>query len=173
MSAFCDVALVLGLTFGGVCAEPVVNEPPTLPDDDPSVWALPAPPPPAPVAPAPLMPPIIIKEAKPEPEPEPQPEPVPQPPAPDPYRSALEAVWQHRVSLSPDWGTPAWQSSDLAAVSGHTDLPRMATPASLDPLDLPVSDDEKADYEGPRRTSTLPVDNSRIITADRYITVIL
>ncbi|MEK9844758.1 TrbI/VirB10 family protein [Thalassospira sp.] len=179
MSAFCDVALVLGLTFGGVCTEPVVNEPPTLPADDPSVWALPAPPPPAPVAPAPTMPPIIIKEAKPEPEPAPAPEPVPQPepvaeaPAPDPYRMALEAAWQHRVSLSSDWGTPAWQSSEMAGGSDHAVLPGMATPSSLDPLDLPVRDDEKADYEGPRRTSTLPVDNSRIITADRYITVIL
>ena len=179
MSAFCDVALVLGLTFGGVCAEPVINEPPTLPADDPSVWALPAPPPPAPLAPAPLMPPIIIKEAKPEQEPapatapDPQPEPVSEPPAPDPYRTALEAVWQHRVSLSSNWGTPAWQSDAMPGFSRNTALPDMSAPAAMDPLDLPANEDEKADYQGPRRTSTLPVDNSRIITADRYITVIL
>jgi type IV secretory pathway VirB10-like protein len=29
----------------------------------------------------------------------------------------------------------------------------------------------EGDYEGPRRTSSLPVDNSRILTADRYIPV--
>ena len=179
MSAFCDVALVLGLTFGGVCAEPVVNAPPTLPADDPSVWALPAPPPPAPPALAPSMPPIIIKDAKPEPQPEPvlkvepEPEPVPEPPAPDPYRTALEAAWQHRVYMSSGWGAPAWQSGDMARLSGKASLPGMTAPAAMDPLDLPVGENDKADYEGPRRTSTLPVDNSRIITADRYITVIL
>ena len=139
MSAFCDVALVIGLTFGGVCAEPVVNEAPTLPTDDPSVWALPAPPPPAPPALAPSMPPIIIKDEKPEPQPEPllkvepEPEPVPEPPAPDPYRTALEAAWQHRVSLSSNWGTPAWQSGDMASLSGNASLPGMTAPAAMDP----------------------------------------
>lgn len=183
MSAFCDVALVLGLTFGGVCAEPVVNEPPTLPADDPSVWALPAPPPPVPAAPAPAMPPIIIREAVPVPEPapapeaeplpEPEPEPVPEPPAPDPYRAALEAAWQRPVAQPASWGAPAWQTASLAMDGTGNSLPSMAVPAAINPLDLPVDDDDKADYEGPRRTSTLPVDNSRIITADRYITVIL
>lgn len=183
MSAFCDIALVLGLTFNGICAEPKINEPPTLPPDDPSVWALPAPPPPAPAAPAPAMPPIIIKEAKPEPQPQPapapepepapQPEPVPEAPAPDPYRTALQAAWQHRVSLPSDWGDPAWQSGDMRASAHHSPLPGMTVPSAMDPLDLPANEDQKADYEGPRRTSTLPVDNSRILTADRYITVIL
>ncbi len=50
MSAFCDIALALGLTFGGTCA---ADQPPQthLPEDDPAAWELPAPPPPPQPAP--------------------------------------------------------------------------------------------------------------------------
>ncbi|WP_413208536.1 hypothetical protein [Rhodospirillum sp. A1_3_36] len=46
MSAVCDIALVLGLTFSGLCLPPPEPEPPAaLPEDQPTAWAIPAPPP--------------------------------------------------------------------------------------------------------------------------------
>ncbi|WP_255448610.1 TrbI/VirB10 family protein [Telmatospirillum sp. J64-1] len=60
---------------------------------------------------------------------------------------------------------------EMPVPSSNGSLDLSATPA-VAPLDLPTPQFQ-ADYEGPRRTSTRPVDNSRILTADRYIVGIL
>ena len=188
MSAICDIALVLNLTLNGLCVDAEqVKVPPTLPPDDASAWALPAPSPPAPPAPepaAPRFPPVIIKREAPAPAPEPTPEPepelvvepVPEPPAPDPYRLALQAAWSR--------SQPSTQSLSLATYhdprvpmdegDGFTNtvpVPKMGRRIGPDPLDLKDVGQEPEDYDGPRRTSTLPVDNSRKIAQDRYISV--
>ncbi len=124
-SAFCDIALVLGLTFGGTCADPAaLKTPPQLPADDKSVWGVPNAPPTPPKAPepAPSFPPVVVTKKvyieRPAPPPPPPPAPVVQPappPKPDPYRLALEAAWAQAVPAN-------WQ------VAGYSQPP--ATPGS-------------------------------------------
>ncbi|WP_245881420.1 TrbI/VirB10 family protein [Thalassospira marina] len=106
-TAFCDIALVLGLTFGGTCADPgALKAPPQLPADDKTVWGVPSAPPAPPKAPepAPSFPPVVVTKKvyieRPAPPPPPPPAPVVQPappPKPDPYRLALEAAWAQAV----------------------------------------------------------------------------
>jgi type IV secretory pathway VirB10-like protein len=106
-TAFCDIALVLGLTFGGTCADPsAFKTPPQLPADDKTVWGVPSAPPAPPKAPepAPSFPPVVVTKKvyieRPAPPPPPPPAPVVQPappPKPDPYRLALEAAWAQAV----------------------------------------------------------------------------
>ncbi|WP_349601033.1 TrbI/VirB10 family protein [Thalassospira sp. NFXS8] len=106
-TAFCDIALVLGLTFGGTCADPsAFKTPPQLPADDKTVWGVPSAPPAPPKAPepAPSFPPVVVTKKvyieRPAPPPPPAPAPVVQPappPKPDPYRLALEAAWAQAV----------------------------------------------------------------------------
>ena len=190
MSAFCDIALVLGMTFSGMCSDAGQGaHQPTLPEDDRSVWELPAAPPPPPPAPppaAPNFPPIIIKREAPPPTPAPEPEPMPEPapepapqvmPKPDPYRLALQAAWSRAQQSTA-------RSVALAAYSNPTvpmgpdeppmigdDLPKIGRRISPDPLDLKHIGKEPEDYSGPRKVSSLPVDNSRKIAQDRYIAV--
>lgn len=190
MTILCDLALAVGLTLGGTCQPPVLPGD-RLPEDDPAAWALPhpAPPPPPPEpVPPPAMPPVVIHRTvevpvpapapPPPPEPEPEPEPAPPPPPPEPVsavRQALEAAWAQprpggrlswrEVPITPTVTPAAW------AASGPSPLaPPLAPP--LSPLAPPITV-PRSDYEGERRTSGLPVDNSRIVTADRYITGIL
>jgi type IV secretory pathway VirB10-like protein len=106
-TAFCDIALVLGLTFGGTCADPsAFKTPPQLPADDKTVWGVPSAPPAPPAAPEPTpsFPPVVVTKKvyieRPAPTPPPHPAPVVQPappPQPDPYRLALEAAWAQAV----------------------------------------------------------------------------
>lgn len=182
MSAFCDIALIVGLTFGGACAEPVDTAPaPTLPPDDESAWALPAPPPPAPEPAAPRFPPVIIRQEAPPappappPAPEPEPEPVLEmepapPPPPDPYRLALEAAWARPVYAGNVPTFAAWTDTGPSNNSLVGKMPAISAPAP-DPLALKTLDTPPEDYDGARKTSTLPVDNTRKITQDRYIPV--
>jgi type IV secretion system protein VirB10 len=169
MSAFCDIALALGLTFGGTCA---ADQPPQthLPEDDPAAWELPAPPPPPEPAPPPKMPPIIIEKhverAAPPPVVE-QPDPEPET---DPFKEALAAAWARPGALPTRWDALAVSEEAAAKAAGF----RPKAPAPMKPsgpLDLAAV--KPSDYSGPRRTSSRPVDNARIVTADRYITGIL
>ncbi|MBB4268261.1 TrbI/VirB10 family protein, partial [Roseospira visakhapatnamensis] len=169
-SALCELALALGLTLGGHCVAPPVPVPASdLPPDDPGAYALPDPPPPAPApAPAPVvMPPIIIEKVLPAPAP-PAPAPVvvqppPPPPPPDPMATALAALWAGAR------GAPG----TLRPVVAGLPPAAPAMPATRDMAALDLATPATADYGGPRRTSSPPVDNTRIITADRYITGIL
>ena len=180
MSAFCDLALALGLTFGGSCVEHAPTLQPELPADDDAAWALPAPPP-EPERPA--MPPIVIRKEVHVPAPAPfvvPSEPEPAAPPPDPLADALTAAWMHPATPAPRWDGPvlgpaAWSASLENGVGAQEsgareDDPHIpAMPAGA--LDLASLAQE--DYTGPRRDSTRPVDNARIVTADRYITGIL
>lgn len=172
MSAVCDVALVLGLTLSGLCAPPA--EPPpaaALPEDDEAAWSVPAPPAPPVREVAPPMPPVVITKvvqmpAPPPPAPPPSP---PPPPPPDPYRLAAQAVWNARAAARP--------ALDGSMSTYRANMPQL-TPVALTPGPTPAPPDvappaPKPEYEGDRRTSSLPVDNSRIVTTDRYITGVL
>ncbi len=177
-SALCDLALVLGLTLGGTCVPQKAEPRLALPQDDRSAWDLPVPPPPPapepPPAPPP-MPPIIIKRevpAPPPPAPEPPPAPVvaAPPPPPDAVREALVAAWGHGGRMPSDWSAPVLSNASPAAkwTSRATTTGAMTVPPMAAETPAP-----KPDYDGPRRTSSGPVDNTRILTADRYITGIL
>lgn len=176
MSAVCDIAMVLGLTLGGVCAPPPdTPSAPAMPADDEAAWSVPAPPPPP--APAPPMPPVVITKVVQMPAPAPPPatpppQPPPPPPPPDPYKLAAQAVWTARTTTGPALDGPmsAWRNVPPLRLAALTPAPALA-PAPLPPaIDAP---DPKPDYDGPRRRSSLPVDNTRIVTTDRYITGIL
>lgn len=172
MSAFCDIALALGLTFGGTCVPPAGPET-TLPEDDPAAWELPAPPPPPAPAPPPTMPPIIIEKRAVPPAPVPVielPEPEPEP-EPDPFREALAAAWARPGTLPRRWDALAVNEEAAQKAAGVRPLAPAPLKPPAGPLDL--ASVTPSDYAGPRRTSSRPVDNERIVTADRYITGIL
>lgn len=190
-SALCDLAMAIGVTFGGLCAQPAPVAKPALPQEDASAWAVPPAPPKVEIPPPPAMPPVVIRQEvlvaappppPPPPEPEPEPEVIPEPV--DPLRLALQAAWargghQPAALASVAWGSPAISSgeaaaarAEAAALTAPPDV--LITPVMpVGPLDLPAPGLEPDGYASERRTSSLPVDNSRIITADRYITGIL
>ncbi|GAA0570594.1 TrbI/VirB10 family protein [Caenispirillum bisanense] len=172
MSAVCDVALVLGLTLSGLCAPPA--EPPpaaALPEDDEAAWSVPAPPAPPERPPAPAMPPVVITKVvqMPAPPPPDPPAPPPAPPPPDPYRLAAQAAWNARTAARPTFdGSMSTYRANMPQLmpASLTPGPTVAPPAVAAPAPKP-------DYEGDRRVSSLPVDNSRIVTTDRYIVGVL
>lgn len=170
MSGFCEVALAVGLTFGGLCVhdQPVVK--PRMPIDDPAAWKIEVPPPPPPpeVKP-PVMPPVIIEkrvEVKHEAPPPVMPSiRIEKPAKPDPYRVMMEHALAGRGR----------QSAPMVEVA-FTTVNEPVKLASLDPASnllqppKPARDEE---YKAGKRLSGLPVDNSRIFAADRYISGIL
>lgn len=169
MSVLCDALVALGLAFGGLCAAPEETAVPTLPEDEKTVWvALPPTPEPEPVPP-PVFPPVIIKQAVPvPPPPEPvtlPPEPVAEPvapPPPSPLRLALETVLSGPARGGGIDGTPG---EPVAA-------PVVPAPAGFTPpAEAPAAGlrSTQERYEAPEVISGLPVDNTRILAADRYI----
>jgi len=163
MGLFCEVATALHLTFGALCRPAPAALPPSLPENDAAVWETPAPPMPAPPAAprVPAFPPVIIREAAPA---APRPAPAPQPPPPNPYRLALEAAF----------AAPAPQNPDVAALGSlgtEPFRPPALTPPALrsGPGGWPLRDA----YAGDGRISGFPVDNGRILAADRYIAGIM
>lgn len=149
MSGFCDLALAFGLTLSGNCAAPTAMTEP-MPMNDPGAWAIPAkpePPPPPPAPPpamAPAFPPVVVY----------QPAPPPPPPPPvDPYEQAVAAAYRVRAGAK-------WEPVSLE------------TPAPFG-LDQGVADlqapPKASTYKEKSATSTGPVDNSRVVTTDRYI----
>lgn len=170
MSAFCDLALALGLTLSGAC-QPAAAPNDPLPADDPAAWTHRPPAPKEEPKPAPVMPPVviektIIKEVQVQ-VPAPVAAPVaPVPPAPDPLELAVRASYLHRSAGAPP-----------AAVS-LVSLPDAGTDMARPPV-LPMGTGAGGrgaggtEYEETGLTSTRPVDNTRIITTDRYITGIL
>jgi|TARA_R110000796_G_scaffold45738_3_gene110797 type IV secretion system protein VirB10 len=171
MSAICDLALVAGVTLFGYCDKAMPENVPDLPKDERAAWSLP-PAPPAPPAPkAPVMPPIVIKkEVLVERKAPPPPPPPKAPPAPDSVKLAIEAAWSGgSINLSPA-GNPSVTVS-------YSPAPKAAAPGLLapnaDPLAISAAGIEKEQYESPGSTSTRPVDNERILAADRYISGIV
>ena len=158
MSPLCEALAALGLTFGLVC-QPEESPPVELPADDPAAWAV-QPPVPAPVdeppraVVAPPFPVVVVHEAPPVAVETPGLKPervivmVEAPPDLNPYRRALEAV------LRPGAARPG-------AVAAVEVLP-VPAPALTQPR-----------YAAAGRVSGLPVDNTRILTADRYISGVL
>jgi len=170
MSPLCEALVALNLTLGVFCQAGVVDESLPLPDNDKSVWDYrPTAPVVAPEAPA--FPPVIIREETQPPPPAPAPVAVPvitpPPPPPDPYRLALEAA------LSTPGVLPAPFSVE-GGLSGGGSEEQIASlaPPELSPLDLPPSNSQER-YGSQGQISGLPVDNARILAADRYISGIL
>jgi type IV secretion system protein VirB10 len=161
--SLCDVLLAVGLTFGGLCGPQAPDRLPALPPDDKEAWNFkPAPPAPPPVLPPPVMPPVVIERQIPAPAP-----PAPAPavaPAPNPYRIALAATLSRRNTglrgLAPD-------SSAEQIISSGVPTPGLQNVSLSTPS---LSTQEKYHHDG--RISGLPVDSSRILTNDRYISVI-
>lgn len=183
MSSLCEVVLALGFTLGGACDTPATNGMP-LPDEDAAAWEFLAPPPPKPepvvVAKPPSFPPVVIEKTVYVQAPPPMVQPKPkivyrEPPRPDPVELALQqALGNRKNSLVLMAEQPVLSmSNDIVPVSLPTELPSMDAsnvPSFPRLLDAPTSD---AKYAAEKRTSTEPVDNARILTADRYITGIL
>ena len=173
MSAFCDLALALGLTLSGTCqpAAPAANP---LPADDPHAWSFKAPEPKVEAPPpAPKFPPVVITKIIREPAPAPAPPPSPPPSAPeapagpDPVEQAITAAYQRRAAGIDAWGEVAAPVSQVTTPEGG-----MAPPSPLD-LAAMVHSGSTSKYKEKRITSSGPVDNSRIVTTDRYISGIL
>ena len=174
MSILCDALLAFGLATGTFCPPEATGVTQGMPPDDENVWR--------------------HKEAEPEPEQEPEKEAVApffpaifvnesspaeviekvivkvvpaSTPAPDPFRVALE-----RALSSGDGASATFkvEGSFGGVESNGTSSPLFPTQiAALDPS----SPDTPESYESAGRTSGLPVDNSRILTSDRYITGVM
>lgn len=160
--ALCDVLVALGLSFGGLCGPQAPERMPALPANDQAAWNFkPEPPAPPPPPPAPAMPPVVIERPVPAPPPPPAPA-VAQPP--NPYRLALAATLSRRTGggyqLAPGSNAESIITNSVPAAGIQN--------VSLSPP--PPSTQEK--YHHDSRVSGLPVDSSRILTTDRYISVI-
>jgi len=181
MSALCELALVFGLTLGGTCqpAAPVADP---MPADDAAAWNYKEPEPkreePKP-APVPNFPPIVIKQevvrevAPPAPAPKPVEKPAAKPKEPSAVELAIRAAYRDRAAGRSAWGDVAVPAS-LPGVRG--DVSRVpGAMASASPLDLAavVGTEKAPEYQALGVVSSLPVDNERIVTADRYITGVL
>lgn len=167
MSALCDLALAMGLTLSGAC-QPAAAAPDPLPSDDPRAWAHLPPPPREEPKPPPVMPPVVIektviKEVHVQtPAPAPAAPVVEIPAGPDQLELAVRASYLRRAAVSPAEIVPAQlQEAD-------TGMPR---PSAM-PMGTGGATAGTA-YQEASLTSTGPVDNSRIITTDRYISGIL
>jgi type IV secretion system protein VirB10 len=168
MSALCDLALAAGLTLSGAC-QPALPPADPLPADDKEAWSYrpaPVPEPPKP-APVPVMPPVVLKqevirEVRVE-------VPASAPPAPAPVvergpdaiEEAMAVTYRNRAAgnRGVPTVTAALPSSDMAPLGQSLGGPQVPEPSS--------------EYEEKALTSTGRVDNSRIITTDRYVCGVL
>ncbi len=185
--ALCEVFLALNLTLGGFCHEaPAVAR--GVPDSDPAVFAYvkPDPPKPKPVPKFVTMPPVIVEKQviKEVPKPVIQEKevvkteyvtkyrvpPKVEPRGPSELELRLQAALRERTaaqgSLSGSDLKDGFTDTASASVSpANPNLPAFPPPAGIDP-----ANDR---YAAPLRYSTTAVDNTRILTNDRYITGIL
>lgn len=177
----CEVLLVLGLTANGACGE--APAPSALPGDDAPAWSYKEPPPPPPPAPAP-QPERVVERIIIQPAPAPPPPPPPVVEAPPPEPPALDpmvVMWGQYMAAA-----NAWRDSNagrLAALPGPV-TPRAGRPEAPAPplpavsphaaaLDLQPMGAATGSYKHGKRTSGAPVDNQRILAADRYINGVL
>jgi type IV secretion system protein VirB10 len=175
MAWLCDLALAAGMTLSGAC-QPAAPTLDPMPPDDPAAWSHKPAPPPVPPAPppAPAMPPVIIRQEviREVPVAAPAPQPV-APTEPDPFAEAVEASYRQRSARPADWPEIIVPAS-LPQIGAGTivDRPRAAPAMPLD-LAATVKAPGGTEYEEKSITSSLPVDNSRVVTTDRYISGIL
>ncbi len=173
MTLICDLALIVGISFASICTT-LETPPDTLPPDDPDAWSF------KPVRPAAIIvkedtsppvrisfPPVIITKTiekmvllEPSPDPELK---------PDYLRLAVEESYKQRQTELSNW-----PSIDAPKNENHNKL-SLTAPLFDKPLTPPVQRVAlgQPNYEAASVTSGLPIDNSRIVTADRYITGIL
>ena len=175
MSPLCEALAALGLTFGLVC-QPEESPPVELPADDPAAWAV-QPPVPAPVdeppraVVAPPFPVVVVHEAPPVAVETPGLKPervivmVEAPPDLNPYRRALEAV------LRPGAARPGAVAAVEVLPAHAAAFPAVAGAGEQTPVLAPALTQPR--YAAAGRVSGLPVDNTRILTADRYISGVL
>ena len=166
MSPLCEALIALNLTFGVVCQPAAVGKSPPLPEDDKAVWDYkPTVPIVAPVAPA--FPVVVVREQVPPPVSVPAPLMQPALPVPDYIRLAIEAALS-----TPDAPPASFGVEGPTSDGGDVEpMPRLLSPERA-PLDLPPPNSQKR-YDSQGQRSSLPVDNARILTADRYISGIL
>ncbi len=186
-SGFCDFLMALGISLGS-CNAPPPEEAIVMPEEDRQAWEFKEPEPapkPEPPKPAPRadFKPIIIEKTIVKEIIKPAPTPEPQGPSEEELAAARRRE-QIRTAMQSSFNTRT------ANYSGQVRIPATATmqimgngvetpkqpKSSLTPAASFSSNasrllDEKYDTEGV--TSTLPVDNSRIVAADRYINVAL
>ena len=184
--AVCEILLALGLTFGGAC-KPEPALPRGLPASDPAVFSYEKPEPPAP-KPEPTvitMPPVIVEkevirevEAPPPPPKEvvrtqtvtkyiEPPKAVPR--QPTEYELMLQTALRERAAMQSQLAsadiTGDFSDAGTRPAPINANLPGFPPPEGIDP--------QNDRYSAPPRYSTGAVDNTRILTADRYITGIL
>lgn len=169
MAGMCDLALAIGLTLGGACQQQALHPEP-MPADEPAAWAIRPPAPKEEPKPAPPMPPVVIKQEvvreviREVPAPTPPAPPPPPPPGPDPVAEAVRISYAGRAA----------RNASQAAISAPSELDDDGDirPGSM-PVLPGVVGQEGTGYQEKSVTSSQPVDNSRIITTDRYIPGIL
>lgn len=167
MSPLCEALIALNLTFGIVCQPAATGQSSPLPEDDKAVWDYKAASPvvdeKAPRFPVPV---VVVREQAPPPPPAPVKKVmkavVPPPPPPDFFRLAIEAA------LSAPSAPPAPFGVEGPFSGGVAFMPPVFPPEH----DLPPPISQKR-YDSLGQKSSLPVDNARILTADRYISGIL
>ena len=185
MSMICTIAATLGLHLASCQAPP---SPITVPIGDPAAFAYAARRPPPPqkeivretvrvetvYVPTPV-PPVDVAAAEPPPIPTgPQPEPV-DPRIEEARASSARAYRARRAGRLGEGDKRDWQVS--LEPGAATASPGFVAP--VDPLSLPAeladlaSRDEASRFRAPGLQSGLPVDNERILAADRYITGVL
>ena len=169
MSTLCNTLVALNLTLGVFCQPAEDKKEIVLPEDDGEVWAIKLPEP-KPEPKAPEFPPVVITVEPPAPPPAPPPQPQKRPkkvekkpPEPNPYEAAVRAVLVNQRPMVTSFSVIDNPDTQTAA-------PQMANVPSVNsgPLDLP-SPHRQERYESEGVESGLPVDNSRVLTTDRYI----
>ena len=195
MSTFCTIMSVLGLNLTS-CAPPPL--PLNIPDSDVDAFTHVAPAPPAPVIPPPapvetIREVVRVETVYVQAEPPPPPPVVEEPPEEVPVAEAVDTTldrhaeyggWAYasrrRGRLGQGDDQDGWSVTfDSASVAGPSGVQRELTALPPDPLALPrdlsglAARDKAASFTAPGIQSGLPVDNARILTADRYITAIL
>jgi type IV secretion system protein VirB10 len=171
MSPLCEALVALNLTMGVFCQAVPVGKSLSLPEDDKAVWDY-KPTVPVVAARTPAFPPVIIRQETSHPIPAPVPvvaqlTPPALPAPPDFYRLALEAA----LSTPGELPTPFSVEGSLSGGGNEEQVTRLIPPEH-GPLDLPPPNSQKR-YGSQGQKSSLPVDNARILTADRYISGIL
>ncbi len=184
MTAFCEAVIALGLSFGGFCVDDNVTKM-TLPIEDQKLWdhmkPEPVKPKPEPAKTSPQFPTVVIKhEYPPEKKQEKIETPPPiAPPAPPPEVKIKQInpyeIWSQQLQQSRH-NMPVYRNNytniDIAIEDKSLKLAALNMDSNFNSNKLQKPDEvEKYQTEG--RYSSQPVDNSRIIGQDRFITGIL
>lgn len=179
MSLWCDLTLALGLSLEACAPAAVKAEP--LPAEDRGAWTYrprkEPPAPEAPPAPPPAFPPVVIEKvvhmpapaSKPSPPPSAGPIPHPKSAGPDWTRLGMEASYDRRSQpVDGEWpSSVAVPIGQFEATADHDSVvPPIAIPASSSATPPKPA---VGRYEEDARVSSLPVNNERVVTTDRYI----